>query len=76
VPTLLGFILGVILTVAGAYAYDAHTGRAANGLSAASVGGQAPMVNWPVVSEDWQNFEANVRGKAENLERRIRQHTG
>ena len=29
-PVLLGVILGVFLTIAGAFAYDASTGRAAN----------------------------------------------
>ncbi len=42
---LLGFILGVLVTIAGAYAYDSNTGRAANGLSASDAGGQAPVVN-------------------------------
>jgi hypothetical protein len=46
VPILLGFILGVAVTIAGAFAFDSATGRAANGLTAAS---QAPMVNWAVV---------------------------
>jgi hypothetical protein len=73
---LFGFVLGVILTIVGAYAYDSHTGRAANGLSATATAGQAPMVNWNVVSDDWQNLQANLRGKAENLERRLKQHTG
>ena len=40
--TLLGFILGVILTIAGAYAYDSATGRAPNGLLSSAAGGQAP----------------------------------
>jgi hypothetical protein len=73
---LLGLILGVILTIAGAYAYDSHTGRAANGLSATAAEGQAPMVNWGVVNDDWQNLQTNMRNKAENLERRLKQHTG
>ena len=73
---LLGLILGVILTVAGAYAYDSQTGRAPNGLSTTSAGGQAPMVNWDVVSDGWQAFQANVRSKAETLERSLKQHTG
>lgn len=73
---LFGFILGVVLTIAGAYAYNSQTGRAANGLSATAAGGQAPMVNWDVVSDGWQNLQANVRSKAENLEHRLKQHTG
>jgi hypothetical protein len=76
VRILLGLILGVILTIAGAYAYDSQTGRAANGLSTTSAGGQAPMVNWDVVSDGWKNLQANVRSKTENLERSLKQHTG
>jgi hypothetical protein len=72
VPVLLGFILGVALTIAGVYEYDSATGRAANGLPATAAGGQAPMVNWNVVSDDWQN----LRVKAENLENKLKGHTG
>ena len=75
-PVLLGFILGVLVTIAGAYEYNSTTGRAANGLSATSASGQAPMVNWSVVSDDWQNLQTNVRAKAENLEHTLKQHTG
>jgi hypothetical protein len=76
VRILLGLVLGVILTIAGAYAYDSQTGRAPNGLSTTSAGGQAPMVNWDVVSDGWQSFQANVRSKAGTLERSLKQHTG
>jgi hypothetical protein len=76
VPVLLGIILGVALTIAGAYAYDSSTGRAANGLSASAASGQAPMVNWGVVGDDWQNLQTAVRVKAGNLEQKLKQHTG
>ncbi len=72
-PALFGFILGVVLTIAGAYAYDSSTGRAANGLSANAAGGQAPMVNWDVVSGDWHNLQGNLRTKAENLEQKLKE---
>ena len=75
-PVLLGFIFGVALTIAAAYEYDSSTGRAANGLSASAAGGQAPMVNWGVVSDDWQSLQAAVRVKTENLEQKLKQHTG
>lgn len=75
-PILLGFILGVVVTIAGAYGYDSTTGRAANGLSAGSAGGQAPMVNWGVISDDWQNLQTTVRTKTENLEQTLKRHTG
>ncbi len=73
---LLGFILGVLVTIAGAYAYDSDTGRAANSLSASDAGGQPPVVNWNVVNDDWQNFQATVRAKTEDLERALKRHTG
>ncbi|MFY9692171.1 MAG: hypothetical protein WBF24_06885 [Xanthobacteraceae bacterium] len=75
-PGLLGFILGVLVTIAGAYEYDSTTGRAANGLSANAAAGQAPMVNWNVVSDNWENLQTTVRAKAENLEQTIKRHTG
>jgi hypothetical protein len=76
VRLLLGIILGVILTIAGTYAYDSSTGREANGLTATAAGGQAPMVNWDVVSANWNLFKTNVRESADNLERNIKHHTG
>ena len=73
---LFGFILGIIVTIAVAYAYDANTGRTANGLSADAAGGQAPMVNWSVVSDDWNNLQSNLRLKTESLEKTLKQHVG
>ena len=75
-PLLLGFILGVVVTIGGAYEYDLNTGRAANGLAAEAANGQAPMVNWSVVGSQWNVFQAHVRGTADNIERRITQHVG
>ena len=34
------------------------------------------MVNWGVVSDDWQNLQTTVRAKTENLEQTLKQHTG
>jgi hypothetical protein len=76
VRVLLGIILGVILTVAGAYAYDSSTGRAPNGLAPTAVGGQPPMVNWDVVTADWNLFKSDVRERADNIERSLKRHTG
>jgi hypothetical protein len=76
VPVLLGFILGVLATIAGAYEYDSMMGRAGNGLTASAAGGQAPMVNWSVVNDDWHSLQTTVRAKAENLEHTIKRHTG
>jgi hypothetical protein len=75
-PVLLGFVLGVALTILGVYVFDTSTGRVANGMSATAAGGQAPMVNWDVVSNDWRNFEANVRSSTDNLERKLKEHSG
>jgi hypothetical protein len=76
VRLLLGIILGVLLTIAGAYAYDSSTGRAPNGLAPTAADGQAPMVNWDVVSANWDLFKADVRERADNLERNLKRHTG
>ncbi|MGA2895852.1 MAG: hypothetical protein ABSE22_23570 [Xanthobacteraceae bacterium] len=73
---LFGFILGVAVTIAGAYAYDAQTGRTINGLSSAAADGRAPMVNWSVVSDDWNVFQATVRAKTEDLAQSLKRHTG
>lgn len=73
---LLGLILGVILTVAGAYAYDSSSGRAPNGLSPTAASGQAPMVNWDVVTDNWNGFQASVRSMAADVEKSLKRHTG
>ena len=70
-PILLGFVLGVLVTIFGAYGYDAASGNADNGMSATN---QAPMVNGKVVQSDWTVFENNVRATATNVERSIRHH--
>ena len=71
-PVLFGFILGVIVTIAGAYTYDAQTGRTANGLTSAG----APVVNWEVVGDHWTNFQADLRAKTEDLEKTLKRHVG
>jgi hypothetical protein len=40
-PVILGFILGVAVTILGVYEYDSSTGRAGNGLAASAAGGKA-----------------------------------
>lgn len=70
----LGFILGVIVTIAGAYVYDTQTGRTINGLAATAEGGQVPMVNWDVVGQNWNAFQETVRVKTGELERTLRRH--
>ncbi|HEY2243964.1 MAG TPA: hypothetical protein VGH47_07065 [Xanthobacteraceae bacterium] len=75
-PVLLGFILGVALTILGVYEYDSSTGRASNGLSASAAGWKAPMVNWDVVNDDWHNFQSGVRSTTDTIERKLKQHSG
>jgi hypothetical protein len=75
-PVLLGFILGVAVTILGVYEYDSTTGRASNGLAADAAGGRAPMVNWDVVSTDWRNLQNSVRSTTDNFERKLKQHSG
>ena len=58
---ILGVILGAILTVAGAYAYDTTTGRVSNGLPALAANGHPPMVNWDVVSDNWHDLKAHLQ---------------
>jgi hypothetical protein len=76
VRMLFGLILGVIVTIAGAYAYDASTGRVPNGLQPTAADGHPPMVNWDVVSENWNAFQDSVRNTGDNLERSFKRHTG
>ncbi len=59
-PLLLGIILGVILTIAGAFAYDTTTGRVPNGLPPSAAGGQPPLVNWDVANEHWQGVRTDL----------------
>jgi hypothetical protein len=76
VRTLFGFILGVIVTIAAAYAYDSGTGRSINGLASDAAAGQAPVVNWNVVSNHWNHFQDKVRVQAGRLEDSLKRHTG
>ena len=74
--TLIGFILGVIVTVFGAYLYDSGTGRTVNGLAATAASGAAPLVNWDVVGDHWDNVQAKVHDAASNIEQSFRRHAG
>jgi len=56
----LGGILGFFLTVGGAYIYDASTTRPSEPSARTSVE-QRPMVNWDVVSGNWQGLSSRVR---------------
>ena len=47
----------------------ACTGRAANGLTVASAEGHPPMVNWDVVSHDWDGMKQQLRDVAVDIEK-------
>ena len=59
----LGMILGALLTISAAYIYD--SGRADQG------GIQRTMVNWDVVSENWQAAKARVQREWTQLSSRL-----
>ena len=58
---LLGIILGVILTVGGAYLYDFHNTLAAENAPASAQ--RRPMVNWDVVGTKWQHLTDRARAE-------------
>jgi hypothetical protein len=68
-PMLLGMILGILLTVAGAFVYDSATGRAPNGLAPSAAGGHPPMVNWDVVGDNWHGVRTSFRQIGGDIER-------
>ena len=69
-------ILGVLITVGAAFVYDSRTVRAANGLTVASAEGHAPMVNWDVVSHDWDGMKQRLREVAADIEKGWKRITG
>jgi hypothetical protein len=54
---LLGIIVGVGLTIGGAYIYDSS----ASGDASASASENRPMVNWDVVDQNWRRATARMR---------------
>jgi hypothetical protein len=75
-PAFFGFILGILVTIGGAYLYDASSGRTPNGLTPTSASGQAPMVNWDVVSSDFHSLTTSVQNTTTDLEKRMSRHSG
>jgi hypothetical protein len=63
---VLGVILGIFLTVGGAYVYDASTTHPSETTAQTSTG-QRPMVNWDVVSLNWQGWTTHVRNSWNKL---------
>ena len=58
----LGVVLGVFLTIAGAYIYDSMTvGPVAATTQTPAGDVRRPMVNWDVVDSNWRVFTDRVR---------------
>ena len=58
---LLGIIVGIGLTIGGAYLYDSAT------TPDASATPTRPMVNWDVVDRNWQRATSHVRREWDRL---------
>ena len=61
---LFGIIIGVVLTVGGAYVYDSH--NALNATNASAVA-QEPLVNWQTVTVKWQHLTERARSEWNRL---------
>jgi hypothetical protein len=57
---IFGIILGVFLTIGFAYVYDAST-TGTSEVTTQPAASQKPMVNWDVVSGNWQGWSSSVR---------------
>lgn len=66
-PMFFGVILGALMTIGAAFAYDSATNRAPNGLTASSA--NAPLVNWDVVRVNWNGIKADLHDDAVYVER-------
>lgn len=60
---LLGIIVGAALTILTAYVVDSRTNVASVDNPTAS----RQMVNWDVVSRNWEQFSSRVRGEWNRL---------
>jgi len=54
---LFGIILGILLTIGGAYLYDSHHVTTTAGANI------RPMVNWDVVSNKWNRLTDRARAE-------------
>ena len=59
---LLGIIVGICLTIGGAYVYDSRATADASSTTASR-----PMVNWDVVGTNWQRATSRVRKEWDRL---------
>lgn len=71
----LGMILGAMLTVVGAYSYDVLSGKAVTAADS-TLSDERPMVNWDVVSKNWQNLETNLREMATRVQEQWTKRAG
>jgi len=60
---LLGIIVGVLLTIGGAYVYDSRSTADASSTATAA----RPMVNWDVVQTNWQRATSRARKEWDKL---------
>jgi len=56
----VGMILGIFLTIGFAYLYDTSTANSSEPTVRAGIE-HKPMVNWDVVSGNWQGWSSGVR---------------
>ncbi|HET9716750.1 MAG TPA: hypothetical protein VFP60_11255 [Pseudolabrys sp.] len=61
---LIGIMLGVVLTVGGAYLHDSHNAAAATSPASSA---QRPMVNWDVVTTKWNELTDRARAEWNRL---------
>ena len=71
----IGMVLGACLTIAGAFTYDALSGRIDN-MPDASASEQRPMVNWNVVIRNWHLLETDMREMGARVQEEWRKLTG
>jgi hypothetical protein len=62
---LLGMIIGMGLTIGGAYIYDSMGGGTAESSPGATAA--RPMVNWDVVDRNWQRATSRVKREWDRL---------
>jgi hypothetical protein len=67
--TLFGIILGIALTIGGAYLYDSHNALTAQSTETAK---EQPLVNWDVVSQKWNVLSDRARVQWDHLSQRAR----
>jgi hypothetical protein len=61
---LLGMIIGIGLTIGGAYLYDSMGGTTEGSTGATAT---RPMVNWDVVDKNWQRTTSRVKREWDRL---------